>query len=112
MYPIGTLQQPTSSSPFEVILECCLARAEDGTSIFVILWEFEVKPGVMRALKEPMGSGSNSFNAILASGELYSGGIPSRPLCYFTSDIRDSEAAYNQFPTANEITYAELDRSG
>jgi len=28
-----------------VFLECYDARAEDGTSMFVILWEFEVKPG-------------------------------------------------------------------
>jgi hypothetical protein len=45
MYPIGLLQTPGKPAfPFEVILDCCSARAEDGTTMFVILWEFEVKP--------------------------------------------------------------------
>ena len=55
MYPIGTLQTPgIPVFPFDVILECRLARAEDGTSMFVVLWEFEVKPGSEEPLSKSL----------------------------------------------------------
>jgi heme-degrading monooxygenase HmoA len=116
MYPIGTLQAPsTPVFPFEVILECCLARAEDGTSMFVILWEFEVKPGSEERFERaygPNGQWVQFFQHDPHSRGTQLRRDPARPLYYFTIDIWDSEAAYNQFLAANRATYAELDRNG
>jgi heme-degrading monooxygenase HmoA len=116
MYPIGTLQAPsTPVFPFEVILECCIARAEDGTTMFVILWEFEVKPGSEERFEKAYGPNGQWVG--LFQGNPHFRGTqlrrdPTRPLWYFTIDIWDSESAYHQFLTANQAAYAELDRNG
>jgi heme-degrading monooxygenase HmoA len=116
MYPIGTLQTPgTPVFPFEVILECRLARAEDGTSMFVILWEFEVKPGSEERFQRvygPQGAWARLFQRDPHFRGTQLQRDPSRPLYYFTIDFWDSETAYKNFLEANRAAYDELDGSG
>jgi heme-degrading monooxygenase HmoA len=115
MYPIGKLQTPrTPVFPFEVILECRLARAEDGTSMFVILWEFEVKPGSEERFQKAYGPGGTWVR--LFQGDPHFRGTqlqrdPSRPLFYFTIDIWDSETAYDKFLSSNRAAYEKIDRT-
>jgi heme-degrading monooxygenase HmoA len=115
MYPIGTLQTPsTPVFPFEVILECCLARAEDGTSMFVILWEFEVKPGSEECFENayrPDGAWVQLFqrDPHFRGTQLLRDSFRSH--YYFTIDCWDSEASYQNFLDANRAAYEELDRS-
>jgi hypothetical protein len=106
MYPIGTLQTPsTPVFPFEVILECCLARAEDGTSIFVILREFEVKPGSEDRFLSAYGP--NGAWVRLFQRDPHFRGIqlrrdPARPLFSFAIDLLGfRDRLYNQFLETN-----------
>ena len=115
VYPIGTLQAP--STPvflFEVILECCLARAEDGTYMFVILWEFEVKPGSEDCFQRAYGP-DGAWVQLFRGDPHYRGTQllldPSRPRSWFTIDFWDSESAYQNFLEANRVAYEELDRA-
>ena len=116
MYPIGTLQTlSTPVFPFEVILECCLVRAEDGTSMFVILWEFEVKPGSEERFQRAYGP-HGAWVQLFQRDPHFRGTQlrrdPTRSLFYFTVDLWDSETAYNQFLETNRASYRELDCSG
>ena len=115
MYPIGLLQSlSTPAFPYEVILECCLARAEDGTSMFVILWEFEVKPGSEERFQRAYGP-TGPWVQLFHSDPHFRGTQlqrdPSRPLFYFTIDIWDSETSYERFLSANRTRYQEIDRN-
>jgi heme-degrading monooxygenase HmoA len=115
MYPIGILQ--TLSTPvflFEVILECLFARAEDGTTMFVILWEFEVKPGSEERFQKaygPSGPWVQLFQRDPRFRDTQLHRDLSRPLFYFTVDLWESEAAYEDFLTANRQHYEETDRN-
>jgi heme-degrading monooxygenase HmoA len=115
MYPIGTLQtHSTPVFPFEVILECCFARAEDGTSMFVILWEFEVKPGSEESFQRaygPEGAWARLFQRDPHFRGTQLRRDPARPLYYFTIDLWDSEIAYYQFLEEDRASYVELDRN-
>jgi hypothetical protein len=115
MYPIGTLQTPgTPVFPFEVILECRLARAEDGTSMFVILWEFEVKPGSEERFQRAYGPQGAWVQLFQRDPHFWGTQLrrdPTRPLFYFTIDLWDSETTYYQFLEANRASYRELDRT-
>ena len=113
MYPIGTLYTPsTPVFPVEVILECCLARAEDGTSMFVILWEFEVKPGSEDRFQSAYGPDGPWVQLFRRDPHFRGTQLrrdPTRPLFYFTIDLWDSESAYYDFLNANRTVYEELD---
>jgi len=115
MYPIGTLQTlSTPVFPFEVILECRLARAEDGTTMFVILWEFEVKPGSEDRFQKAYGPEGDWVR--LFRGDPHFRGTQllrdsSRALWYFTIDLWDSEADYLAFLDGHRTAYEDLDHA-
>ena len=82
--------------------------------MFVILWEFEVKPGSEHRFEKaygPQGAWARLFlrDAHFRGTQL----LPdsSRPLCYFTLDFWDSQAAYRDFLAANKAAYDAVDRS-
>jgi heme-degrading monooxygenase HmoA len=82
--------------------------------MFVILWEFEVKPGNesrFESAYRPDGDWVRLFqrDPHFRGTQL----LPdsSRPLCYFTLDFWDSEADYRRFLSANRADYGVLDRS-
>src|SRR5579863_3420296 len=41
----GCYNRSAGQLPYEVFLDCRVARAGDGTTMVVALWEYEVKPG-------------------------------------------------------------------
>src|SRR5215467_14046957 len=116
MYPIGLLQTPGKPAfPFEVILDCCSARAEDGTTMFVILWEFEVKPECQERFERVYNPHGDWVRLFLRDPRFRSSQLlrdPSRTHFYFTLDFWDSESAYQDFRSAHRASYEELDRHG
>jgi heme-degrading monooxygenase HmoA len=82
--------------------------------MFVILWEFEVKPGNRVGFEKAYGSAGTWVQ--LFRRDFRFGGTqlvhdPSRDEHYFTLDFWDSETAYRDFLTTNRQAYEELDSS-
>jgi heme-degrading monooxygenase HmoA len=82
--------------------------------MFVILWEFEVKPGSEERFQNAYGP-NDTWVQLFRSHPFFRGTQllrdPSRPLFYFTLDFWESEAAYQDFRDANRTAYENLDRS-
>lgn len=82
--------------------------------MFVILWEFEVKPGSEERFQNAYGP-NGAWVQLFRSHPCFRGTQllcdPSRPLFYFTLDFWDSETAYQDFLDANRAVYEDLDRS-
>ena len=82
--------------------------------MFVILWEFEVKPGNCTRFEKAYGP-AGTWVLLFRRNSRFRGTQllhdPSREHCYFTLDFRDSEGAYRDFLTTNRQAYQELDSS-
>jgi heme-degrading monooxygenase HmoA len=81
--------------------------------MFVILWEYEVKPGYEEGFETvygPQGDWVRLFQSDSHYRETRLLRDVSRPRCYFTLDYWDAENSFEAFKTANQIAYAELDR--
>jgi heme-degrading monooxygenase HmoA len=82
--------------------------------MFVILWEFEVKPGSEKCFEKAYGPNGTWVQLFQRDSHFRGTQLqrdPTRSLYYFTIDFWDSEPAYKQFLTANQALYSELDRS-
>jgi heme-degrading monooxygenase HmoA len=82
--------------------------------MFVILWEFEVKPGSEESFVNayrPDGAWVRLFQRDPHFRGTQLLRDPARTLWYFTIDFWDSESAYQDFLNANRGAYEELDRS-
>jgi heme-degrading monooxygenase HmoA len=82
--------------------------------MFVVLWEYEVKPGCEESLQSaygPLGDWVRLFQADPHFRETRLLRDLSRPHFYFTLDYWDSESSYHQFRAANLEAYAAVDRS-
>jgi len=81
--------------------------------MFVILWEFEVKPGSEERFQNAYGP-LGPWVQLFEHDPHYRGTLlqrdPARPLFYFTIDLWDSEAVYQTFLDANRVAYGQLDR--
>ncbi len=80
--------------------------------MFVILWEFEVKPGSegrFQRVYGPKGAWVRLFQRDRHFLGTQLRRDVSRPLFYFTIDFWDSETAYKKFLTKNRASYQELD---
>ena len=90
------------------------ARAGDGTSIFVILWEFEVKPGCEQSFPFAYGA-KGAWTQLFGRDPGYLRTLllkdPSRPRTYLTLDFWHSGSAFHSFRSANHEAYLALDRS-
>jgi heme-degrading monooxygenase HmoA len=82
--------------------------------MFVILWEFEVKPGSEDRFEIAYGPGG-AWVRLFHRDPHYRGTQllrdPSRTLLYFTIDYWDSENAYCDFLKLNRAAYDEIDRT-
>jgi len=82
--------------------------------MFVILWEFEVKPGC-EALFERVYGPSGEWTQLFERNPHYRGTKllrdVSHPLHFYTIDYWDFESAYATFLCDHHAAYAELDRS-
>ena len=82
--------------------------------MFVILWEFEVKPGSDECFVRAYGPDGAWVRLFQCDPHFRGAQLlrdPSRTLFYFTLDFWDSETAYQDFLNANRTAYEELDRS-
>jgi heme-degrading monooxygenase HmoA len=82
--------------------------------MFVILWEFEVKPGsesVFESVYGAQGDWVRLFQRDLQYRTTYLLKDTSRPRIYFTMDLWDSEGAYENFINAHRETYNALDQT-
>jgi heme-degrading monooxygenase HmoA len=83
--------------------------------MFVILWEFEVKPGSDDRFQRVYGPEGDWVRLFRRDPHFRGTQLLRdcfRPLFYFTIDLWDSEAAYQAFVDANRTAYEELDRAG
>jgi heme-degrading monooxygenase HmoA len=82
--------------------------------MFVILWEFEVKPGSEERFQNAYGP-NDTWVQLFRRHPFFRGTQllrdPSRPHFYFTLDFWESEAAYHDFHDRNRTAYENLDRS-
>jgi heme-degrading monooxygenase HmoA len=82
--------------------------------MFVILWEYEVKPGCEERFERvygPDGDWARLFQADAHFRETRLLRDTSRPRCYFTLDYWDSENSFAQFKAAHQQAYVEMDRA-
>lgn len=82
--------------------------------MFVILWEFEVKPGSQERFQRVYGP-QGDWVQLFSRDPRFRGSQllrdPSRTHFYFTLDFWDSESAYQDFLNAHRASYLELDRA-
>jgi len=81
--------------------------------MFVILWEFEVKPGSEPAFERAYGAQGDWVRLFQNDPHYrmtYLLKDTSRPRIYFTMDLWDSENAYENFKNVNRQAYQALDR--
>ncbi len=82
--------------------------------MFVILWEFEVKPGYEERFESAYGSNGTWVQLFQRDPHFRGTRLhpdPSRSHIYFTLDFWDSEISYQNFLSANREAYDETDRS-
>lgn len=82
--------------------------------MFVILWEFEVKPGCEQSFESnygPEGAWVQLFRRDPGHLRTLLLQDPSRPRIYLTLDFWHSESAFQSFRNANYEAYLALDRS-
>lgn len=81
--------------------------------MFVILWEFEVKPESQECFERVYGP-HGEWVRLFSRDPRFRGSQLlrdfSRSLSYFTLDFWDSESAYQDFQNAHRASYEELDR--
>src|SRR5882757_4144284 len=59
LYPIGLLHSTATQSSQGLLIGIADVRAGDGTSMFLVLWEFEVKPGCEKRFERVYGPGGD-----------------------------------------------------
>ena len=82
--------------------------------MFVVLWEYEVKPGCEESYQSaygPHGDWVRLFQRDPHFRETRLLKDLSRPRFYFTLDYWDSETSYHHFLAANLEAYSAVDRS-
>jgi hypothetical protein len=82
--------------------------------MFVILWEFEVKPGSADRFQVVYGS-DGPWVRLFRGDPRYRQTLllrdPARPLFFFTLDFWESESVYDEFLLNNKTSYEALDRA-
>ncbi|HUL32307.1 MAG TPA: hypothetical protein VL128_00375 [Candidatus Eisenbacteria bacterium] len=82
--------------------------------MFLILWEYEVKPGYEERFESvygPRGDWARLFQTDARFRETRLLRDVSRPRWYFTLDYWDSENSFLSFKAANEAAYHALDQT-
>lgn len=82
--------------------------------MFLVLWEFDVKPGFESRFERvygPDGDWVQFFRSDPHYRETRLLSDPVRPGAYVTLDLWDSRGAYEQFRQNNREAYAALDHS-
>jgi len=82
--------------------------------MFVILWEYEVKPGCEERFQTVYGADGDWARLFRTDPHYRETRLLrdlSRPGCYFTLDYWDSANSFEQFMAAHPEPYAALDRA-
>ena len=82
--------------------------------MFVILWEFEVKPGSEAGFERVYGPAGAWVQLFQQDPHYHRTQLlcdVSNPLHFFTLDYWDSESAYRRFLARHEAAYRQLDLS-
>src|SRR6266436_116917 len=92
---------------------CQHPRAGDGTTLFVTLWEFEVKPGSEELFERTYGPEGEWASLFRRDGRYRGTRLlrdVGRERIYVTVDEWESRRAYEEFKEKFAAEYAELDR--
>jgi len=82
--------------------------------MFVVLWEYEVKPGCEESFQSAYGSHGDWARLFQRDPHYRETRLLkdlSRPHFYFTLDYWDSETSFDRFKAANRESYAAIDRA-
>jgi len=116
LYPIGLLHlapQAILPQDFRFRRDCQHPRAEDGTTLFVTLWEFEVKSGSEELFEQAYGP-EGAWVWLFRRDGRHRGTRLLRdvgaPRVYVTMDCWESRGAYEEFREKFAAEYEELDR--
>jgi hypothetical protein len=113
LYPIGLLHSAGLRYAYQNVLQNGVRpRAGDGTSMFVTLWEFEVKPGCEERFQKvygPEGDWAKLFRSDANYLETHLLHDPARPAMYLTLDFWTSRQAYERFMASHAAEYERLD---
>lgn len=92
---------------------CQQPNTGDGTTLFVALWEFEVKPGSEEKFERVYGA-DGSWAKLLARDEAYRGTRlvkdVERERIYLTLDFWETREAYAEFKNENAVEHERIDR--
>src|SRR5258708_32305727 len=84
---------------------------ENGTTMFVALWEYEVKPGCEESFQSAYGPQVDWVRLFQSNPHFRETRLLrdlSRPRFYFTLDYWDSETSFEEFKAANRTVYAAI----
>jgi hypothetical protein len=88
-------------------------QAGDGTSMFLILWEYDVKPGWEEQYERvygPDGDWAQLFRGDPAYQRTLLLRDPFRSLTYLTCDFWETREAYEMFRVSHAVAYEALDQ--
>ena len=109
---IATLGPQRNLKP-EVSNRIGYVQAGDGTSMFLVLWEFDVKPGSegrFELVYGPSGDWAQMFRSDPAYQRTLLLHDAARDHTYLTCDFWNSRAAYENFLRNNRDAYLALDK--
>jgi len=104
-----------AASDFQGVSErnCQQPRAGDETTLFVALWEFEVKPGCEEKFERVYGA-DGSWAKLFSRDPQYRGTRlvkdVERERVYLTLDFWETRDAYEKFKKENAGEYGRIDR--
>ena len=80
--------------------------------MFLVLWEFEVKPGCEKRFERVYGPGGD-WDALFRCDPHHAGSHlfrdPGKPRVYLTADYWLSRKSYEEFLSAQDVEYRALD---
>ena len=92
---------------------CQQPRPGDKTTLFVALWEFEVKPGCEEKFEKVYGA-DGAWARLFAQDASYRGTLlvkdVERERVYLTLDFWETREAYEKFRKENAAEYERIDR--
>jgi len=114
LYPIGIATLGPAKDFLGVSKRNCQQpRAGDGTTLFVALWEFEVKPGCEEKFEKVYGA-DGAWAKLFIQDSMYRCTRlvkdAERERVYLTLDFWESREAYERFKKENAKEYEKIDR--
>lgn len=104
-----------AASGFQGVSErnCQRPRAGDETTLFLALWEFEVKPGSEELFEKVYGP-NGAWAALFVQDSQYRGTRlvkdAARERVYLTLDFWETREAYEKFKKKNAVEYERIDK--